>query len=388
MRLRKSRSTRRTKGAMLTLLSAVLLCAGGWLAAQPAVASHVQAPVHRAQGHISNAQLWSHSSGMVRMRLPVVSVRTDNVTNLRPIAIPSYLSLSVPKNAATNLAIYVVGIYTFLGPREWKPGNAVISEDGGVGLTLTNPHMQGEFIQYSLTPACVGCAVDAAAGLFTAAAKQAPNYGIERPVVPMSRKGYQVSAVLPNTRLYSRPFSKNWFAAGLLTWRNPAPAFSVSMQLPLSMTTVASAVLHAFAQEYCTTPWPVTLPHRVTNRYADLTQADLEAIYADLYLRSVGPVFASTAVQSFASLYAGWVSPTLLAHVPASERSLDAALIHAIIKEQDTKGPWPLLPALPGYRLIHRNLPTGDSVFWWPIGKHWPLLKAPVFHTLSEISVR
>ncbi len=152
------------------------------------------------------------------------------------------------------------------------------------------------------------------------------------------------------------------------------------------MTAAASAMLHAFAQEYCTTPWPVTLPHRVTYTYAVLTQSDLEAIYADLYLRSVGPVFASVAIQSFVSRYAGWVSPALLAHVPASERSLDAALIRAIINEQDTKGPWPLLHALPGYRLFHRNLPSGDSVFWWPAGNRWPILKAPVFHTVSQIS--
>lgn len=211
----------------------------------------------------SNAFLWAVPA-FTHVSAPVVRVKNENVARLQPITVPRAIRVIVPRDEAKSVAIYAVGIYTFLGPRGWTPSNAIISEDGSGGLMLTDPANRRAVIAYSLTPACVGCAIQAAAQLFPDAAAQAGNYGSRQPIVPLFRQGYDVTTVQRDTKLYSKIAAKGWFHAGIVTWRNPAPAWSVSMTLPVGQKHIATAVLRAFAREYGQTAWPATLPHHVT----------------------------------------------------------------------------------------------------------------------------
>lgn len=114
-------------------------------------------------------------------RVPVVAVPTTAYVG--PPAAPSvYHPKSVvvwaPESAAHALAAYAVtfglgDVVYFVGPRAMT-GSAQIAADGSFAVTL---HSQGVRVRIFSEPACVGCAVEAAAPYFAQARRDAAPYG-------------------------------------------------------------------------------------------------------------------------------------------------------------------------------------------------------------------
>lgn len=110
---------------------------------------------------------------------------------------------------------------------------------------------------------------------------------------------------------------------------------------------------------------------------AIFSQSDLEEIYVILSYRSVGPIEPPQPILHNVSQWAKDVSPLMLSHVAPSQHRLDGELITAI-QHMIANQPWIPVTQLPGYALINRDLPSGNSQYWWPITGAWPKWIAPI----------
>ena len=109
---------------------------------------------------------------------------------------------------------------------------------------------------------------------------------------------------------------------------------------------------------------------------AIFSQSDLEEIYVTLSYRSIGPIAPPQPILHEVSQWAKDVSPLMLSHVAPSQQRLDGELITAI-QHMIANQPWTPVTQLPGYALRNRDLPSGNSQYWWPIAGAWPKWIAP-----------
>lgn len=136
-----------------------------------------------------------------RSRVPVVVVPVKAPFTPKPVAFPHELSATVPGDLATRVALYAANVgypLYVLGPRGMT-GSGTEGQDGSFAIKLVKG---AEKLAVSSEGGCVGCSVDAAAGLFPAAAKLAPNYGTHH-VLTMQDMGAAVTYPDAQTALYA-----------------------------------------------------------------------------------------------------------------------------------------------------------------------------------------
>lgn len=167
-----------------------------------------------------------------RAAVPVVVVPVKAPFTPKPIAFPQRLTATVPPDLAARVALYAANVgypLYFLGPHGMT-GSGTEGQDGSFAITLgKGAEKLGVFSE----GACVGCSVDAAAGLFPAAQREAANYGV-RHVITLQDLGAAANYPDAQTALYAYEVAGGERVDGIALY----PAFNSVPLLEVSVLTI------------------------------------------------------------------------------------------------------------------------------------------------------
>jgi len=288
--------------AVLLFLVLILIALTGYFAYQ-----NMQLQKQLSNSKMNN--LNSYSS-------PTLTSQTNNITISLPVTVlqtgygigprnqgsyPKSVNASIPQNVKDQLTAYGVADKIIIGPASWT-GSGSVGADGGSGGILYpvgGSDKSGPSINFSISPACVGCADDAGAAYFEQARQldqQAEQgLGVSNFQVPQPPVGIVSKSITPNLVQYSLPNTSDgmevngiaFFAVydmngKITTDVHGQPYFTgMRVKLPSSQHSLALQILNIYVQRNnLDNPDAMGINGLIENFYIALTQQDGKKMFS------------------------------------------------------------------------------------------------------------